>query len=78
MLDSLPKILFSASGSKQRYYLQIDYMDNRVRLSYAPFFHEDTRAFGYWVEFGNEEILVKKTQEFIQKWLDEGNAVVRQ
>lgn len=77
MLTNLPKILFSTSGTKKRYYLQIRYADSEVHVNYVPFFHEDNVVFSYWVDYGSEHIIVEKVEEFLKKWVDKGNLVVR-
>jgi len=73
VLDKLPKILYDGY---QRYYLNILYLDYRIHIRYAPFYHEDNAAFSYWVTHDNSGYLVERTQEFIEKWLDQGGKVV--
>lgn len=75
MLDSLPKVI---NNHEENYYLQLLFTQKLIFVSYAAQYHEDKSVFSYWVEYDNEHVLVYKTQEFIQKWVDEGNVVVRQ
>lgn len=75
MLTNLPKVI-TRDGSN--YYLAISCTDNCVHVKYLPSYHEDVVAFSYWWTYGNEGYIEQKAQEFIQKWLDEGNVIVRQ
>ena len=74
-LTELPKVI--RAGLAQ-YHLSIYYTENVVFVRYVDGYHEGYSAFSYWLPHGNDQALFEKTQEFLKKWVDNGNVIVRE
>lgn len=75
MLNSIPKVI---NNCENDYFLQLHFTEHLIFVSYIAQYHGDEAVFSYWISYGNEELLIEKTLEFIQKWLYDGNVIVRQ